>query len=98
MFSNGFGAGGFNRFHKIHNATGLEASSIMVDLCVVCQCVIWISHGFIGTRTIPSCCCAAMPMVDKYNYNVIGGSTTVCSLVNLVVPSGVERPPTLAPV
>jgi len=33
---------------------------------------------------------AAMLTMEKYNYNVMGGSTTVCSLVNLVVPSGME--------
>lgn len=32
----------------------------------------------------------AMPAVQKYNYNVVGGSMMGCSLVNLAVPSGME--------
>jgi uncharacterized membrane protein YccC len=42
---------------------------------------------------------AAMPVMEKYNYIVMGGSMTECLLVNLAVPSGMEvHPPTLAPV
>ena len=41
----------------------------------------------------------AMPVMEKYNYIVMGGSMMECLLVNLVVPSGMEaHPPTLAPV
>ena len=53
MVSDGSRVGGFNRFHEFHNATGLEASSTLADLCVVCRFVIWISHGIVGTCTEP---------------------------------------------
>jgi hypothetical protein len=56
VVSNHSRVGGFNRFHKFHNATSLEASSTLANLCVVCRFVIWIAHGIVDTCIEPGHC------------------------------------------